>query len=640
MNLFRKFCIGASLFAILLACSGKQTGSNVADTKQEKPVMDSIAVLEKLVTSNKATDNFRSRLYAQQAYSFALHTKSQEALVKSLVLLGISNTNFNNDSSFRFYSMALRLAHKHRIEWMKPSIYYNLASISLSVMDSRMYLIYLDSTLNVATRIGNQLWRSNAYNALGNARLDILDSINARIFLDSAFRIAKRNALPLQMGIALGGLAKFETTPAATVKKLHDAIRMMHQQQGTEEEIALTLINIGTFCVNPDSAIRYFQEAINIGRACNSPEVIIAAYNNLAYSYIDKHDVDGAEECLTKYAIPVATKTENLSWLSTLYDTYTDVLLAANKHAQAVSRERTALKMRLKADQKQANEQVRLLSSMLDLKNKELMIRAKEKEVDEQASRIQVMSIGFSISLLVFILALLFVGWILQRNKIRYQKEMLSSAKRLLEMEENMKGRISMELHDLTTPFYTNMLHQIEKAQIKDSSIVEELKNKVTAMAENIRQISHRMNSNFIEQLTLGEMVRGLCLDLKEISNVTIHCEIEKDRFRLSHEENLHVYRIIQELLTNGIKYVKFGELNISLTEEAGMLFILYQDNGIGFDPDALKSQGLGINNIHERAKIINGRAVLNTFPGKGTKWNICVPLKPSRKSKHEKVLA
>jgi signal transduction histidine kinase len=69
---------------------------------------------------------------------------------------------------------------------------------------------------------------------------------------------------------------------------------------------------------------------------------------------------------------------------------------------------------------------------------------------------------------------------------------------------------------------------------------------------------------------------------------------------------------------------------------EEGMVFILYQDSGIGFDVSASDLKGLGLLNIFERTKIINGNAVLNSKPAEGTRWNISIPHKQEVKENTE----
>jgi signal transduction histidine kinase len=69
---------------------------------------------------------------------------------------------------------------------------------------------------------------------------------------------------------------------------------------------------------------------------------------------------------------------------------------------------------------------------------------------------------------------------------------------------------------------------------------------------------------------------------------------------------------------------------------EEGMVFILYQDSGTGFDVSTSGLNGLGLLNIFERAKIINGTAVLNSKPAEGTRWNISIPHKQEVKENPE----
>jgi len=89
-----------------------------------------------------------------------------------------------------------------------------------------------------------------------------------------------------------------------------------------------------------------------------------------------------------------------------------------------------------------------------------------------------------------------------------------------------------------------------------------------------------------------------------------------------------HLVRIIQELLANAVKYVDKGVIKLNISIEFTSLYILYQDDGPGFDPKKLKQEGLGLLNIIERAKIIGGKSTLESSPGNGTKWRIFIPLK------------
>ncbi len=607
---------------------GRKIHEHVTSANQENIGMlsDSINILDSLVNAIKISNNRMAHYYANRAIGLAIALNSQEALARALLLTGVAYKNFSDDSSFIYYSRAYNIANKYNLEKIKPKIYYNLAMIYYSASDSKKSMLYLDSSINVAQKVKDWVWMSNSYNALGNLKSDLLDSSDARSFFDSSFRIAERHSLQKQLGIAMASLSRFEKDQDEAGRMQKQAIATLQKHPGNEEETALILINLGTQNSNADSSIKYYQTAIKLAKLANSTGVEIASYNNLAYSFMDKSDLVSADKCLILNAIPLALKNENQDWLSTLYDSYSEVLFAEHKTGQALIYERKALNSRMKADKKQAAGQVRLLASLLNVKNRELVIQEKERELQQKENKIHLMNFWFSVAFIVLLLIVFLIVWKLQRNKIRFHKELLESAKRLITFEETIKGRVSMELHDLIGPFHAAMLEYFEEAQINNKSIEQGLKNKLITMTTSLRQISHRMQYRLVEQFTISELVRDWCKALNKTSSIPINYYISKEDFSLSKEETLHIYRIVQELLTNGIKYVTFGEINLSLSEERSRLFILYKDTGPGFDTQKIK-QGLGIQNIFERAKIIHGTAVLNSSPGKGTRWNITIPI-------------
>ena len=80
--------------------------------------------------------------------------------------------------------------------------------------------------------------------------------------------------------------------------------------------------------------------------------------------------------------------------------------------------------------------------------------------------------------------------------------------------------------------------------------------------------------------------------------------------------------------MMNAGKHVKSGKVGISISEEYNNLYIIYEDDGPGFDQSSAGLSGLGLMHIFERAKLLNGKAVLDTSPGQGTRWTISVPVK------------
>ena len=90
----------------------------------------------------------------------------------------------------------------------------------------------------------------------------------------------------------------------------------------------------------------------------------------------------------------------------------------------------------------------------------------------------------------------------------------------------------------------------------------------------------------------------------------------------------LMVFRIIQELLNNSIKYAKAGEILIQLTRnvEEKELIVMVEDDGVGYDIEQVK-KGMGTENINSRVNYLKGDLSVHSVIGKGTSTMINIPL-------------
>jgi signal transduction histidine kinase len=214
-----------------------------------------------------------------------------------------------------------------------------------------------------------------------------------------------------------------------------------------------------------------------------------------------------------------------------------------------------------------------------------------------------------------------------QRNRSKLQKEQIGSAGRIIEMEETEKGRIARELHDLTGQLVMGISGTIENIEFSEPEIKDQIKERITELGKSIRQISHRMNRAMIEHFSFSELITGICEDVHRLSGLSVHLEIPEEFPDLPNELVLHFYRIIQELLTNATKYARDSQVKIKIFANNGNLSLSYSDNGPGFITGEKSRPSMGILNIYERAKLIRGKAVLKSSPGKGTSWEIIFPI-------------
>jgi signal transduction histidine kinase len=183
------------------------------------------------------------------------------------------------------------------------------------------------------------------------------------------------------------------------------------------------------------------------------------------------------------------------------------------------------------------------------------------------------------------------------------------------------RNRIAMELHDgiVNSIFTTRFnLMQLESGAVdKKQQLVEEL-----AKAENeIRRVSHDLKQNLLfEDKTLPEILANLIEVQQNEFNTKFDLSVDKyiDWSLISNDAKIHVYRIIQEALQNSNKYSMAARCCVFLLKTGDKTTIRIWDNGIGFNPEKAK-QGIGLKNIKERTKSLNGELKIISSPEKGT---------------------
>ena len=588
---------------------------------------DSIKKLDSLVQTTISRDPAQCLKYSKKALNYARSLKSPEELIHAYSLMGQAYFKKDKDSSYIYFNKALKLADSSKIYASKPFLLYNYSTLYYAAKDFNQAIIYLDSCIKSGESQNDYSTMSRAYNALGNINREIKNQDNAAKMYDSAYKIAIRFSIPTQIGISLASIARLENNPIKAYKLEKEAIHYLKMVKGNEEGLSRIYINIGFRATNPDTALFYFKEALAMTKNNNITDVELAAYNNMVYSYLDKGNIAAAEEALIGHAIPLAQKEKNDDWMATLCDTYAEVLTTKGDYKAAATWQKTAMKEREKADQGHASEQVRLLSVLLDLKSKELTIHDNQREIIIQQNRLQKTRLGLTITIFMIVGFVFIILWLQQRNRVKLQVQQIQSAKRIIEMEENEKAKIARELHDITGQLVLGITGEIENLEMPDNKIKLEIQGKIKNLGQSIRLISHRMNKAMLDSFTFEELVIGQCEDIKKALGLQVEVQMPDEPIVLNEEVVLHAYRIVQELLTNAGKYARDSYVSLSFQKSDSELVINYFDNGPGFDPGLIEKKGMGLMNIFERAKLMNGSAEVTSSPGDGTSWVIKFPL-------------
>lgn len=410
-----------------------------------------------------------------------------------------------------------------------------------------------------------------------------------------------------------------ETYQQQRLKQLDSAIAIAHQSLALSKAIdnnllhALSLYNIGflsQFNGDYTTAIKYLLDA----EANTKPRAYSTqrrqCFRHLAQSYARLKQYPEAYKYAVKYAV------------------LNDSIL-----------------------QKERQNELNALTLAYETKEKQILIN--ELEQDKQLTFIknrQQRHILYSVIIvLALLLGLLFLGiWTYrqkieneqliakQKDKIQQQEIaqlkqaiQLTAMQSMLEGQEQEQARIARDLHDSLGGLLSSTKHQFELLsplflKNKKEDNFTQIHGSLKESLQEVRTIAHSMQPPALAAFGLIPALKDLINryntpdDLIVFQYFNIPDNLDKD-------SNLHLYRIIQELLTNAIKYAEANQILVQVNANENDISVLVEDDGKGFDLIAT-SKGMGLKNIEARAKIIQAELDIDSQIAMGTTVHILVP--------------
>lgn len=233
------------------------------------------------------------------------------------------------------------------------------------------------------------------------------------------------------------------------------------------------------------------------------------------------------------------------------------------------------------------------------------------------------------LALLIGVIIAYFIITIIRyhRKYIRLQKDRIHAE---IKIQENERKRIATDLHDSLGPLLSAVklnISTIDVAHPDDQRIIQKTGGYLDQIISSMRQISYNLLPNTLERKGLVEAVREFVAQVSNNQPVNIQLFIVKEPHVPKNIE-IHIFRIIQEIVHNTIKHANAKTLQIGITSEDHHIRILTKDDGKGFDLQKVKSgsSGLGLKSLESRCEILNGILSIETMPGKGTNCYIKIP--------------
>jgi signal transduction histidine kinase len=216
-----------------------------------------------------------------------------------------------------------------------------------------------------------------------------------------------------------------------------------------------------------------------------------------------------------------------------------------------------------------------------------------------------------------------------KRRLQRVEKEKAAQevfSRKLIESQEAERKRIAGELHD-GLGHSLLMIRNWAQVRLSKTQADEGVRKTLTDISETalqsveeVRRIAHHLRPHLIDDLGLTQAINAMLNNVADSAGLHLACEVEPIDNLFSEEDEINVYRIVQECLNNIIKHSGATEARVTITKNLQAVVIEIEDNGRGFDVQANGATGLGLKDITERARILGGAQQIDSVPGRGTK--------------------
>jgi signal transduction histidine kinase/Tfp pilus assembly protein PilF len=256
----------------------------------------------------------------------------------------------------------------------------------------------------------------------------------------------------------------------------------------------------------------------------------------------------------------------------------------------------------------------------------------KDLEIERSRQNLKVLQVEKQDLWIKMILGLVLIGFVFvaafasisvrteKKKKLMHE----NFTQQLIQSQEEERKRISSDLHD---SIGQNLL------LIKSSDVVsanKKLSDLVSETLQEVRSISKDLHPVQLERLGFTKAIELMIDKCDMASDIVFSDELEPIDGLLTAENEINIYRIIQEGLNNILKHSKAKSAKLKSTINDKSIVIEIQDNGVGFDFERKmkESNSLGLITLRERIKLMKGKMIVSSEINTGTNFTFVIPRK------------
>jgi signal transduction histidine kinase len=214
------------------------------------------------------------------------------------------------------------------------------------------------------------------------------------------------------------------------------------------------------------------------------------------------------------------------------------------------------------------------------------------------------------------------------RENLRRLSEYLQTAR------EEDRTRIAQEIHDelgmgLST-MKMDLIWMANRIPREFQDLIAEtngIAERIDGAIQNVRRICSDLRPTILDHFGLGAAIEWQAGEFQKRTGITCTCMVDPNAAVTQGDLASALFRILQEALTNILRYAHAASANISLRYKEGGISLTVKDNGWGIRPEeVMKPNSFGLMGIRERVRFWGGDMVIKGVPGKGTRLTVTIP--------------
>ena len=220
-------------------------------------------------------------------------------------------------------------------------------------------------------------------------------------------------------------------------------------------------------------------------------------------------------------------------------------------------------------------------------------------------------------------------------HKLAHEAEMQKMIKAMLSIRNDERKRIALDIHD-------SLVHRLRELKIYvDNSAAGDMKAHISSEISSTIDIARDISFNLIPFITSSEagedfvnVIRNYAAETLMGKNIKLNItSLGMNKINIPENLRINIFRIIQEILNNVVKYSKAEEVRIKFLFSHPYIIFTISDDGVGIPDNVLRSVAvtknhIGLYGLQERARLFGGTLKITSKTGEGTKINVRIPFK------------